>query len=551
MTFQKIKLTAINEWEKITNPSKILIFVGMATCGKSAGADDVETALVTLCRKKKINFEIIPVGCIGLCYLEPLIDVSKPGGPRICFGNVTVENVPKIVDYILHNSIPKNLVIGTVGEKSIDGISNLLEIPFMKHQVRRILRRCGFINPENIYHYIAEGGYSGLEKALKMSPEGIINEIKKSGLRGRGGVGFPTGIKWELCRHSIAQPPNRPIAYIICNAEEGEPGTFKDRVLLESDPHSIIEGMVIAGYAIGAKVGYIYINNEYSLSIERIQKAIKDATELGFLGKNILGSNFCFQIFVVTIAGGYVSGEETALLELISGKRAIPRFRPPYPVEKGLSDKPTVINNVETYANVPQIILNGADWLNKYGTEKSKGTKLFSISGIVNNSGVVELPLGISLKKIIFNICGGLPKGKKLKAVFIGGPTGGCVPGKYLDKPVDFESLSEISASMGSGGIVIVDTKMDITQMCKYFVEFSSNESCGKCTPCRVGTKQLLNILEKITSGNAKKEDLEKLKELSQTIKLTSLCGLGQAAPNPVISTLKHFSNEYENKINH
>ncbi|MEW6556734.1 MAG: NADH-ubiquinone oxidoreductase-F iron-sulfur binding region domain-containing protein [Elusimicrobiota bacterium] len=553
MDFTELKQIAYKEWEKIVNPSKILIFVGLGTCGKSAQAEEVEAVLSALCKKKKVDFEIIQVGCIGLCYLEPLVEIIKPAQTPVYFGNLTVKEVPRIVNYILHNKIPQKLIVD---------VKKLL-----KYQTRRILKRCGLISPENIYHYIANDGYSGIDLALKMSPEGIINEIKKSGLRGRGGIGFPTGRKWELCRnantyelentnkHELKSIRRNSCCnshkFVICNAEEGEPGTFKDRLLLESDPHSVIEGMLIAGYAVGAETGYIYINHNYTIAIDRVKKAIEEATKYGLLGRNILGSQFNFQIFVTSAEGGYVSGEETALLELLSGKKSIPRSRPPYPVEKGVFNMPTVVNNVETYANVPQIILYHTEWFRQCGNVNSSGTKLFSVSGEVNRPGVVELPLGIRLRRLIFDICGGLPKNKKLKAVSVGGPTGGCVPKKYIDISVDFDSLSEIDAAMGSGGIIVIDETQSMVELCKYFAKFNMNESCGKCSPCRIGTVHLFNILKKITDGKGTTDDINKLQELAKTIKLTALCGLGQSAPNPVISTLKHFYSEYQKVLCH
>ncbi|MFH2070018.1 MAG: NADH-quinone oxidoreductase subunit NuoF [Elusimicrobiota bacterium] len=573
MNFTELKQTSLTEWGKIKNPSgsATLIFVGMATCGKSAGAEEVISELKKNLSIKKIKFEIISVGCIGLCYLEPLVDVVKHGKPRVCFGKVTVENVSAIVDYILSDKIPKKLVIGTIGEKPLNGIPALSEIPYMKYQVRRILKRCGFIDPENIYHYIANDGYSGLENALKMSPDEIIDEIKKSGLRGRGGAGFPTGIKWAAGRQAGAEEQlqtttvhNRTgenytcseqrrgklqTKYIICNADEGDPGAFMNRALLESDPHSVLEGMLIAGYAIGAEEGYIYCRAEYPLALRRLNIALKQMDDLKLIGEKILNSKFNFKIHIKEGAGAFVCGEETALIHSIEGKRGAPRARPPFPVEKGLRDKPTVINNVETLANVSIILQNSARWFAEYGTEKSKGTKTFCLVGKIKNTGLIEVPLGTTLKRVIYDIGDGIPEDKKFKAIQIGGPSGGCIPKNLLDLPIDYESLTSAGAIMGSGGMIVIDENNCVVDLAKYFLSFTQKESCGKCVPCRVGTKQMLNILEKITNGSGVMNDLIKLQELAKTIKLSSLCGLGQTSPNPVLTTIKYFYNEYEAHI--
>lgn len=544
MNLAELRNTALKGWEKIIKPDKILIFIGMATCGKSAGADEVMEGIKKALSDKKVNFEIISVGCIGFCYQEPLVDVVKPARPRVCFGNVNLKDIQKIVDYILYEKISKELVIGKIGEGQLAGIPDLDQTPFMRFQVRRILRRCGFINPENIYHYIANDGYSGLEKALNMPPEEIIEEVKMSGLRGRGGAGFPTGVKWQACRNQVCQPK-----YLICNADEGDPGAFMNRALLESDPHSVLEGIIIAGFAIGAQEGYIYCRAEYPLALERLRTAISQAQELNLLGENILGSDFSFQIKIKEGAGAFVCGEETALIASLEGKRGMPRARPPFPVEKGLWDKPTVINNVETLANVSYILQNGAGQFAKYGTQKSKGTKTFCLAGKIKNTGLIEIPLGMSLKQVIYDIGGGTANDKRFKAIQIGGPSGGCLPLDLLDLPIDYDSLAEAGAIMGSGGMIIIDEDNCVVDLAKYFSSFTQKESCGKCVPCRVGTKQMLTMLERITQGKADSDELTRLQELALVVKEASLCGLGQTAANPVLTTLKYFYDEYQSHI--
>ena len=541
MNLTELRNTALKGWEKIIKPDKILIFIGMATCGKSAGAKEIMDGIKKALSDKKVNFEIISVGCIGFCYQEPLVDVVKPARPRVCFGNVRPKDIQKIVDYILYEKIPKGLVIGKIGEGQFAGIPDLDQTPFMKFQVRRILRRCGFINPENIYHYIANDGYSGLEKALNMSPGEIIEEIKRSGLRGRGGAGFPTGVKWQACRNQVCQPK-----YLICNADEGDPGAFMNRALLESDPHSVLEGIIIAGFAIGAQEGYIYCRAEYPLALERLRTAISQAQELNLLGEHILGSDFSFQIKIKEGAGAFVCGEETALIASLEGKRGMPRSRPPFPVEKGLWDKPTVINNAETLANVSYILQNGASQFAKYGIQKSKGTKTFCLAGKIKNTGLIEIPLGMSLKQVIYDIGGGIADGKRFKAVQIGGPSGGCLPLDLLDLPIDYDSLAEAGAIMGSGGMIIIDEDNCVVDLAKYFSSFTQKESCGKCVPCRVGTKQMLTMLERITQGKADSDELTRLQELALIVKEASLCGLGQTAANPVLTTLKYFYDDYQ-----
>ena len=418
------------------------------------------------------------------------------------------------------------------------------QIPFYKRQMRLVLKHNGRINPESLDDYLEVGGYSALAKALNRKPGDIINEVKISGLRGRGGAGFPTGLKWELTARAIGDTK-----YIICNADEGDPGAFMDRSVLEGNPHSVLEGMIIGGYAIGANEGYIYVRAEYPLAIERLRIAVEKCEATGILGENILGSGFSFSVKIKEGAGAFVCGEETALIASIEGKRGMPRPRPPFPAQSGLWGKPTCINNVETFANIPLIILDGGGEYSKVGAEKSKGTKIFSLTGKVNNTGLVEVPIGTKLRDVIFEIGGGVDKGRTFKAVQTGGPSGGCIPGEYLDLPIDYETLAEVGSIMGSGGMIVLDDKTCMVELTHYFLSFTQNESCGKCTPCRIGTKRCLEILEKIIRGEGEEKDLDDLLELAKIIKDTSLCGLGQTAPNPILSTIRYFKDEYETHI--
>jgi len=544
-TYDEIRAQAISEWEALQHSDKVRIIVGAATCGRAAGALGVLEAINSELAKRNIEATITQVGCIGLCYAEPLVDIVKPGRPRLCYGNVTPEIVPQIIeDYIIKGNPRPNLALGTIGDGSIDGIPRLFELPMLKPQVRISLRNCGLIDPENINHYIANGGYSGLVRALSMTPEQVINEIKKSGLRGRGGAGFPTGLKWELCRKSPGT-----VKYLICNADEGDPGAFMNRSLLESDPHAVLEGIVIGAYALGATAGYIYIRAEYPLAIERLKLALRQMVAYGFLGNNILGSGFSFNITLKQGAGAFVCGEETALMASIEGKRGMPRSRPPFPAQAGLWGKPTNINNVDTWGNVSAILQRGSDWYASYGSEKSKGTKTFSLVGKVERTGLIEVPMGMPLYQIIYGIGGGILGGKAYKAVQTGGPSGGCLPASLLNLPVDYESLTQAGSIMGSGGMVVMDEDTCMVDVARYFLSFTQSESCGKCVPCRLGTKQMLDILERICSGQGKLEDIDLLTELAQAVKDGSLCGLGQTAPNPVLTTLRYFRNEYEEHI--
>ncbi|MGQ9701553.1 MAG: NADH-quinone oxidoreductase subunit NuoF [bacterium] len=480
---------------------------------------------------------VIATGCQGFCERGPIVIVQPDA---IFYQRVTENDVPYLVEEHLIKGRPAKKLM-YVPDKEALPVPKMSDIGFFKHQRLIVLRNRGRLDPENIEEYIAFDGYMALEKVLSsMSPGQVIAEIKKSGLRGRGGAGFPTGQKWELCRSATEQPK-----YIICNGDEGDPGAFMDRSVLEADPHSVIEGMLIGAYAIGAQKGFIYVRKEYPLAVKRIHIALKQAMDYGLLGNNILGTDFNFFIDVVQGAGAFVCGEETALIAAIEGKVGRPRTRPPYPVEKGLWGKPTNINNVETWANVPVIILRGAEWFASIGTEKSKGTKIFSLVGKINNTGLVEVPMGISMREIIYEIGGGIPHNKEFKAVQTGGPSGGCIPKEYLDLPIDYESLSAVGSMMGSGGMIVMDEDTCMVDVARYFLNFTQQESCGKCVPCRLGTKQMVEILNRIVEGKGKEEDIELLETIGKNVKLTSLCGLGQTAPNPVLTTIRYFKDEY------
>ncbi len=507
--------------------------------GIAAGGFEVLEAFRKFVNEKGLMAEVIKegclhkVGCLGLCAKDVLVEIIV-NGQKTTYQYIKPEMVERIVEEHLVKGIPVSEWLVT------DDFHN-----FYKKQQKIALSLCGEIDPEDINSYISRRGYAATEMVLRQhSPQEVIEKIKKSGLRGRGGAGFPTGLKWEMARNVQGDEK-----YIICNADEGDPGAFMDRAVIEGKPHAVIEGMLIGGYAIGARKGYVYIRAEYPLAVERLKKAIEQARSKGYLGNNILGTDFSFDIKIKLGAGAFVCGEETALIASIEGKRGMPRAKPPFPVQKGLFGKPTVINNVETLANIPSIILNGADWFASFGTEKSRGTKVFALTGKVKNTGLIEVPLGISLREIIFDIGGGIEGDRKLKAVQTGGPSGGCIPAHMIDIPVDYESLARVGSIMGSGGMIVMDETVCMVNVAKYFLHFTQSESCGKCVPCRIGTKRLLEILERITSGRGKPEDMERLEKLSHDIKAASLCGLGQTAPNPVLSTLQYFRDEYEAHI--
>ena len=542
MVFKEIASNAKSEWEALQKGSYILI--GTATCGRAAGALDVVDAFSRELARRGLEVPIIKVGCTGLCYADPFVTISKPGSLRVAYANVTPETASRLVEgYVAGDDPCLELALGTVEGGRGETIS-IPELPRFGHELRLILRHCGYIDPENINHYIANGGYSGLEKALKLSPEEIIGELKRSGLRGRGGAGFPAHRKWEQCRQAIGTPK-----YVICNADEGDPGAFMDRVILESDPHQVMEGMIIAGYAIGAEQGYIYVRAEYPLAIERIEIALKQAKEVGLLGDNVLGSSFGFHIEIAAGAGAFVSGEATALVAAMEGRRSEPRPRPPRLTEAGLWNKPTLLNNVKTFAYVPMIIERGGDWFASVGTEGSKGTAMFTLAGKVVNSGLAEVPMGTTLRKLVYDIGGGIAKNKKFKAVQIGGPSGGCLPETLLDIPIDYDSLRGAGSMMGSGGMIVMDENNCMVDAARFFLDFSTKESCGKCTMCRLGTVQMLRILEDIAAGRGKTEDIDVILTLAEDVKAGSLCGLGQTAPNPVLTTLRYFRDEYEAHI--
>lgn len=515
--------------------SSLKIRVGLGSCGIAAGGKQVMDKLLEELLKRSINIKVEPTGCIGMCFYEPIIDVVCEDGVY-SYGNVTTQMVKKIIESHIVNGKPVYEYIVSSPKKPY---------PQLENQVRIVLRNCGKINPESIEEYIAVDGYRALEKVFtEMSPYDIITEIKISGLRGRGGAGFPTWFKWNAARNSKGDEK-----YIICNADEGDPGAFMDRSVLEGDPHSVIEGMVIGGYAIGAHKGYIYVRAEYPLAIERLEKAIEQARERNILGKNIMGKGFDFDIIIKRGAGAFVCGEETALIASIEGERGMPRLKPPFPAQSGLWGKPTNINNVETFANVAWIIKNGAEEFSKLGTEKSKGTKVFALAGKVKNGGLVEVPMGMSLRDVIFKIGGGIKEDKEFKAVQMGGPSGGCIPKELLDTPVDYESISKTGAIMGSGGMIVMDENTCMVEMARFFLDFTCKESCGKCIYCRIGTKRMLEIIERICIGEGEEEDIDRLYDMALSVKDGSLCGLGQTAPNPVLTTLKYFKDEYVSHI--
>lgn len=538
----KVRKIVVSEGEKLakkTGYRKQVLVCGGTGC-TSSGSKKVIEALEKSLKANGLEKEILVVrtGCFGLCSLGPIMIVYPEGA---FYSQATPEGVERIVkEHLKEGKIVKELLYEeTVHE---DGsIISLSETAFYKKQLRVALRNCGVIDPENIDEYIAVDGYQALAKVLtKMTPDDVINEITASGLRGRGGGGFPTGRKWSFAKASV-----NDVKYVCCNADEGDPGAFMDRSILEGDPQCIIEAMIIAGYAIGAHHGFVYIRAEYPIAVQRLQKAIDQAKEYGFLGKNIFGSGFDFDMEIRLGAGAFVCGEETALMTSIEGNRGEPRPRPPFPAVKGLFGKPTVLNNVETYANIAQIILNGSKWFTSMGTPKSPGTKVFALGGKITNVGLVEIPMGTTLREIVEEIGGGIPNGKKFKAAQTGGPSGGCIPALHIDTPIDYDSLLALGSMMGSGGMIILDEDTCMVDIAKFYLEFTVDESCGKCTPCRVGTRRLLQFLDKITSGKGEMEDLEKIDELARHMQTSSLCALGQTAPNPVLSTMNYFKDEY------
>lgn len=514
---------------------------GCSSSGSHAIIEKFEEEIKKVSLDKEVK--IVRTGCFGLCENGPIV-IVYPEGAFYC--HIKETDVKRIVnEHLLKGRIVRDLLYSE-SVAADQSIRSLNQVEFYKKQLRIALRNCGVIDPENINEYIAFDGYAALGKCLtEMTPEQIIKMIKDSGLRGRGGGGFPTGLKWEL-----AMKPVSDVKYVCCNADEGDPGAFMDRSVLEGDPHAVLEAMAIAGYAIGAQQGYIYVRAEYPIAVKRLNIAIQQAREAGLLGNDIFGSGFNFDIDIRLGSGAFVCGEETALLASIEGRRGEPRPRPPFPAVKGLFGKPTLLNNVETYANVPQIILKGAQWFSSIGTQSSKGTKVFALGGKINNTGLVEIPMGTTLREIIFDIGGGIPGGREFKAAQTGGPSGGCIPSELLDIKIDYDNLISIGSMMGSGGMIVMDEDNCMVNIAKFFLEFTVDESCGKCPPCRIGTRRMFEMLTDITEGRGKPGDIEKLEKLAQNIKATSLCGLGQTAPNPVLSTIRYFRDEYEAHIN-
>ncbi|MCC7213010.1 MAG: NADH-quinone oxidoreductase subunit NuoF [Candidatus Brocadia sp.] len=517
------------------------IFICATGC-RALGAEEVCKAFKNEIAKQSLagKIEIVETGCQGLCTRAPVLTIEPLG---VFYGRVTEADVPEIISRTIQKGeIIDRLCYSEAGKR----IPYVRDIPFYRKQKKIVLKNCGSIDPRNIDEYILRDGYAALAKVLGgMTQEKVIDEIKNSGLRGRGGAGFPTGIKWESVRNAPGD-----MKYLVCNGDEGDPGAFMDRAVLEGDPHSVIEGMLIGAYAIGAKKGFIYVRAEYPIAVEHLKIAIEQARNLGLLGETILGKQFSFDLEIKMGAGAFVCGEETALIASIEGKRGMPRPRPPYPATSGIWGKPTNINNVETLANVPVIFLNGSAWYKAIGTGSSKGTKIFALAGNVKNTGLVEVPMGTTLREIVFDIGGGIPGRKKFKAAQMGGPSGGCVPAQHLDLPIDYETVKEVGAIMGSGGLIVMDDSTSMVEIARYFMEFCQDESCGKCVPCRIGTKRMLDILTRITAGQGKQEDIGFLNELAEVTKTASLCGLGQTAANPVLSTIRYFANEYEETIN-
>jgi len=540
-TYQQLRSEALEKFEALKQ--KPLVLVGTATCGRAAGALDVLNAFKSAISENQLDAEVREVGCLGHCYAEPMAIISKPGFPSLCYGSVD-EGMAKrlVIDFLINDDPCFEFAIAALEPN--DFFPTFNDYPRGIFEQKIILANCGLIDPEDIDQYLAHDGYCALAKILTWDPVDVIEEIKNSKIRGRGGAGFPTGIKWETCRNAPGT-----LKFVICNADEGDPGAFMDRALLESNPHQLLEGLAIAAYAVGASQGYIYVRAEYPLAVTRIRTALAQAREKGLLGKSILGSDFNFDIKIFQGSGAFVCGEETALIVSIEGSTGVPSHRPPFPATSGLRGKPTVINNVKTLSYVPHIIRNGADWFKGIGTPNSPGTAVFALAGKVNSTGLAEVPMGTTLRQLVYDVGNGIKNEKKFKAVQIGGPSGGCLPESALDNPIDFDSLQEAGAMMGSGGMVILDEDDCMVEIARFFLDFTQKESCGKCTFCRLGTKQMLDILTDITKGEGKLEDIDLLQELAEDIKAGSLCGLGKTAPNPVLTTIRYFRDEYEAHI--
>jgi len=531
MNFQALRKQAQAEWKALNDSAKTVIKVGTATCGRSAGSLETLDALKQECEANKLECIVMETGCMGPCFAEPLVSIKKPGGAEAIFANVDRAKAQELVkNYLIADNPAPEYQLGN---------------KIFESQARRVLALCGVIDPMSLEHYLANGGYEGLEKALNSDGDVVIYEMERSGLRGRGGAGFPTWKKWQFCKDAEGDEK-----YLICNADEGDPGAFMNRSLIEGNPHLLLEGMLIAGFAIGASHAYVYCRAEYPLALERLRLAIKQAKDAGLLGENILGSEFSFDVKIKEGAGAFVCGEETALIASVEGNRGMPRPRPPFPAISGLWNSPTTINNVETLCSVSLIMKNGAEWFSEYGTQESKGTKTFALVGKTKHPGLVEVPLGITLREMIFDIGGGVLDDVPFKAVQTGGPSGGCIPASILDTPVDYDSLKEAGSIMGSGGMVVMDDNTCMVDFARYFLDFTQKESCGKCVPCRLGTKQMLVILEDIAAGKGKPSDMDLLLEIGEAVKAGALCGLGQTAPNPVLSTLRYFKDEYLAHIN-
>lgn len=540
--FAKLQDEAQKNWDRLRE--KPLILIGAATCGRAAGAlnllEEVKNELAEL----KLDANVLEVGCMGHCYAEPIMVIYNEGFPAICYGYVNEGVGARIVRDYLTDGDP-GIEFALAALEPNDMFPTFADFPRGIHENKIVMEQCGFIDPQNIDHYIATGGYAALTKALNMTPQEIVTTIKDSGLRGRGGAGFPTGIKWQTCLDTPGT-----IKYVICNADEGDPGAFMDRTILESNPHLMVEGLAIAARAVGATKGYVYIRAEYPLAVERVALAIRQARNKGLLGDNILGSDYSFDIEIFQGSGAFVCGEESALIASMEGEPGIPRHRPPFPAQSGLWGRPTVINNVKSLSYVPHIIKNGATWFTGIGSEKNPGTAIFALAGKVVNTGLAEVPMSTTLNELINEVGSGIAGGKKFKAVQIGGPSGGCLPESAMDTPIDFDSLTQAGAMMGSGGMVVLDEDDCMVEIARFFLDFTQQESCGKCTFCRLGTKHMLDILERITKGQGKPEDIDTLTQLAANVKAGSLCSLGKTAPNPVLSTIKYFRDEYEAHIN-
>ncbi len=540
-TYQQLKSQADQKLAGLKE--KPYVLVGTATCGRAAGALPALEAFRQEIARQQLDVRVIEVGCMGHCYAEPMVVIYKPGFPPLCYGSVDEGKAARLAADFLVNDDPC-FDFAMAALEPNDVFPTFGDYPRGVYEQKIILADCGLIDPQDIDHYLATGGYGALAKALSMEPAAVIAEIKNSQLRGRGGAGFPTGLKWEICR----QAPG-PLKYVICNADEGDPGAFMDRALLESNPHQVLEGLAITAYAVGATQGYIYVRAEYPLAVTRLRTALEQARQKGLLGGAILGSAFNFELKIFQGSGAFVCGEETALMASIEGKTGIPTHRPPFPADSGLRGKPTVINNVKTLSYIPHVIQKGADWFKSIGTPGSPGTAVFALAGKVVGTGLVEVPMGTTLRTLVYDVGNGIKDERAFKAVQIGGPSGGCLPASALDIPIDFDSLKEAGAMMGSGGIVVLDEGDCMVEIARYFLEFTQNESCGKCTFCRLGTKQMLEILTDITTGRGRPDDIDLLQELAEDIKAGSLCGLGKTAPNPVLTTIRFFRQEYETHI--